>query len=68
MNLGGLHSAERLAKLVEAGDLDTIPLARARIGHVYTTERTALYAKLYVAGDNESLDLAFSQLRMQEYL
>lgn len=58
IELGGLHSAERLVALVEAGDKETTDLARGITKNVYVTDRTALFAKLYKTGDAQSLDLA----------
>jgi hypothetical protein len=63
MELGGLHTAERLVKLVEAGDRESMNLARSTTKHVYTTERAALFGKLYRAGDEESLGLAIQSAR-----
>lgn len=60
VELGGLHSAERLVELVQAGDDQSTDRARRTTAHVYITERTALFGKLYCNGDSASLDLALT--------
>ena len=56
--LQGLHSAERLVALVEAGDTESLEVARTMARNVIVTHRVELFAKLYRAGDEASLDLA----------
>jgi hypothetical protein len=58
VQLGGPYSAERLVELVEAGDTETMAMARGITKNVFVIDRTALFGKLYKAGDSESLDLA----------
>jgi hypothetical protein len=60
MNLGGLHTAERLVRLVEAGDKSSIDRARHAVGNSLESERARLFSDLYVAGDSLSLDPAIN--------
>ena len=60
VELGGLHSAERLVELVQAGDTETVAVARNMTKNVFVVDRTALFGKLYQAGDAASLDLAIA--------
>jgi hypothetical protein len=68
MELGGLHSAERMVALAVAGDTEMLPIARKMAEGVYPTESTALLAKLYTAGDRLSLEPAIAAAqRAAEY-
>jgi hypothetical protein len=58
VELHGQHSTERLVALVESGDTENTALARDMVKNVDPKYSPALFAKLYKAGDDESLDLA----------
>lgn len=58
VEIGGLHSAERLIELVEAGDRESITVARGMAKTAFVLDRADLFGSLYRQGDSESLDLA----------
>ncbi len=60
LSIGSLHTAERLVALAVAGDKGSIDFARRMTDTAFPTEKTALFADLYMAGDAESRDLTIA--------